>query len=55
MTKTIILAKRETTHIKDLQLVIEREKCEILKKLSPIILNKNGKTYDELIKYYIKK
>lgn len=54
MTKIIMLSKRETTHIKDLQRVIEQEKLEILKRLSPIIFSKTGKTYNELIKYYVK-
>ena len=54
MTRIITLTKRETTHIQDLQRVIEQEKLEILKRLSPIILIKTGKTYNELITYYVK-
>lgn len=54
MTRTITLTKRETTHIQDLKLLIEREKIEILKQLESIIKEKNHKTYEELIDIYIK-
>ena len=53
MTRTITLTKRENTHTRDLRLLIEREKEEILKLLFPVISVKTGKSYDELKKKYI--
>ena len=52
MTRIINLKKRETTHIHDLKLVIQREKLEILKVISNHTLKTNGVTYDQLVKKY---
>lgn len=53
MTRIITLTKRETTHVQDLRVVIEREKLEILKLLAPTIFKKHGISHEDLIKKYI--
>ena len=52
MTRIIKLKKRETTHIQDLKLVIQREKLEILKVISEYTTKNSGETYEELVKKY---
>jgi hypothetical protein len=52
MTRIIKLKKRETTHIQDLKLIIQREKLEILKVISEYTTKNSGVTYEELVKKY---